>query len=84
MAKTEGELKKQAEKAITKLAIFETNLLNNELEGLSDDEKAIFIMHFLAGLGEFMQPTSGDEAGIDPHLIIDLAQDCRDEVYGKT
>ena len=41
MAKTEGELKKQAEKALAKFFIFETNLLNNELEGLSDEERAM-------------------------------------------
>ena len=84
MAKTEGELKKQAEKALAKFAIFETNLLNNELEGLSDEEQAIFMMHFLAGLGEFMKPASEDEAQIDPHQMIDLVQEFNEEVYGET
>ena len=84
MAKTEGELKKRAEKALAKFMIFGTNLLSNELEELSDEERGIFMMHFLAGLGEFMKPASEDEPQVDFHQMVYLVQEFNEEVYGET
>lgn len=82
---TDEEMKKKAERTATKMLLVMKKILDEETDGMTEEESTKFMFYFLAAYGAFInqadQMNEEMEETFDMHDYIDAMENAYETVY---